>query len=355
MKIAILGAGAIAFTTAALLKERGHEPIIWSPSGKRTVKLAAGESMVASGALSCSHKVGTADSAKQAVLGADAVYLAVDAPGHKPVLDTVAPHLVAGQPVIISAAYAMSGLHLSQAMKSRGIKLPIISWAATIGTAHQESLTDVNVRLIRPMIDMSVLGEKETRPGEGFELCRSLFGDRFKQCDSALEISLLANSNPVYHVPVTLLNLSRVERGEAWVTYEQTTPAVSRLVEALDAERVAIAAAFGFSIATVNQHFHRSFSVELGSMDAMMARLFQRGLKPKGAKSVKHRHLSQDLPWGLVFNSQVGKAAGVATPVHDTVIALASAALGRDQRAGQDSGFEKRSKEELLRTSIEGY
>ena len=42
MRVAILGAGAIGFGGAAFLSERGHEPILWSPSGKRTVELAAG-------------------------------------------------------------------------------------------------------------------------------------------------------------------------------------------------------------------------------------------------------------------------------------------------------------------------
>lgn len=355
MKVAILGAGAIGFTTAMVLSEKGHEPVLWSPSGRRTVRLAAGEPLRATGAISAVQPVGVAASAQEAVTAADAVVVAVDAPGHAPVLEAAAPHLRAGQPVIISAAYALAALHLSRALGSRGISLPVISWSATIGTAHQESLAEVTIRMVRPLIDMSALGE--SRAGEGMDICRALFGDRFRQRQNALEIALLANSNPVFHVPVTLLNLARVEQGEAWVTYERTTEGISRVVEALDRERIAVGAAFGLSIESVNEHFHRSFGVPLGSMAQMMSALFERGLKPKGAASTAHRHLSQDIPWGLMFTSRIGAIAGVATPLHDAVTTLAATAMGPGLGGGADvlASLDGLTREDILLRSRDGW
>ncbi|HEU4661359.1 MAG TPA: NAD/NADP octopine/nopaline dehydrogenase family protein [Pseudolabrys sp.] len=356
MKVGVLGAGAIAFASAALLAERGHEPILWSPSGRRTVKLAFGEPLRASGAISWVGPVRVAQTVQEAVSGADAVLVAVDAAGHRPVLEAASPYVRNNQAIIISAAYALSALHLSKAVKSRGLHVPIVSWSATIATAHQESLTEVNVRIVRPMMDIAVF--EEGGSGRGLEVCQTLFGERFRQKESALEVALIANSNPVFHVPVTLLNVTRVEQKEGWITYERTTECVSRLVEALDAERVAIGAAYGFSIPTVNEHFHHSFGVPLGSMAAMMASLFQRGLKPKGALSVAHRHISQDIPWGLVFASKIGKMAGVFTPMHDAVIALASTALGQDFERAWTSGAlidcDRLSKADMLRLSRTG-
>ena len=51
MKVAILGAGAIAYGNAALLCRDGHDVTLWSPSGKRTTTLAGGASLAASGAI----------------------------------------------------------------------------------------------------------------------------------------------------------------------------------------------------------------------------------------------------------------------------------------------------------------
>lgn len=357
MKVAILGAGAIGFTTAIILGEMGHDPILWSPSGKRTALLARGNPLQASGVLSCSRAVGVADSLAEAIAASDAVLVAVDAAGHKPVLEAAAKYLRDGQPVIISAAYAMSALHLSRALKAAGVRLPIVSWSATIGTAQQDSLTDVTIRMVRPTIDAAAFGERQ--PGEGLEICRALFGDRFRPRGSALEIALLANSNPVFHVPVTLMNLTRVEQKETWFTYERTTEGVSRLIDALDAERLGIAAACGFSVQTVNEHFHHSFGEPLGSMATMMSSLFQAGIRPKGATSVEHRHITQDIPFGLVFASEVGRLVDVATPLHDAVIALASTALGRDFRTPSPLkdllNCEHLTKADIIRIAQDGY
>jgi hypothetical protein len=49
VRVAILGAGAIAYGNAAFLCRDGHDVILWSPSGRRTATLAAGAPLVASG------------------------------------------------------------------------------------------------------------------------------------------------------------------------------------------------------------------------------------------------------------------------------------------------------------------
>ena len=51
MKVGIVGAGAIAFAMAAFLEQAGHAASLWSPSGARTKALAAGEKLVAAGAI----------------------------------------------------------------------------------------------------------------------------------------------------------------------------------------------------------------------------------------------------------------------------------------------------------------
>jgi hypothetical protein len=72
----------------------------------------------------------------------------------------------------------------------------------------------------------------------------TLFGDRFDVATDVLAVTL-ANINPVAHAAMALANLTRMEHGEAWPQYHYLTPAVARLVEAMDGERRAVAAAFG--------------------------------------------------------------------------------------------------------------
>ena len=47
------------------------------------------------------------------------------------------------------------------------------------------------------------------------------------------------------------------------------------------------------------------------------------GYRLKGPSSLKDRYITDDVPFGLVFYSTVGKKAGVSTPVCDAITNLA--------------------------------
>jgi opine dehydrogenase len=62
----------------------------------------------------------------------------------------------------------------------------------------------------------------------------------------------LATMNPIVHVPGMLGYQGRLDAGEQFQFYGAgITPSVARLVEALDAECVALASAFGVEVPTV--------------------------------------------------------------------------------------------------------
>ena len=49
-----------------------------------------------------------------------------------------------------------------------------------------------------------------------------------------------------------------------------------------------------------------------------------------GPASLDTRYITEDVPYGLVFNARMGRISGAPTPVTDGCIALASAAYQRD-------------------------
>jgi ABC-type amino acid transport system permease subunit len=100
MRVSILGAGAIAYGTAAYLAQAGHDPMLWSPSGQRTAALAAGEPLVATNAIEGRFAPRIAASCAEAVTQADAVLVALPGYGHKAVLQTAGAHVREGQLVI---------------------------------------------------------------------------------------------------------------------------------------------------------------------------------------------------------------------------------------------------------------
>src|SRR6218665_3290221 len=74
-KVSILGAGGVAFGTAAFLARAGHDPMLWSPSGKGTEPFEAGAPLVAQGAIELEFLPRVAKDCAQAVHGAEVLLL----------------------------------------------------------------------------------------------------------------------------------------------------------------------------------------------------------------------------------------------------------------------------------------
>lgn len=183
---------------------------------------------------------------------------------------------------------------------------------------------------IRTRLGVAALPASETQPA--LAVCTALFGDRFDAADSVLAVTL-TNINPVAHAAMALANFTRIERGEAWPQYHYLTPAVARLIEAMDAERRAIAAALGVHVTTVEAHFQRSFDVPQTTLADIAAELHRRRGGPPGPTSLDTRFVLEDVPYGLVFNAALARIAGVAVPATDAVVTTLSTLYGRDFRA----------------------
>ncbi len=328
MRVAILGAGAIAFGMAAFLAKAGHRPVIWSPSGSRTHKLANGSALSAKGAVEFSGTIDIATECAEAVMGADAVVVALPANGHRLAFDAAHPHLVSGQPVIVSSHSSFGALYLARRLAERNIQLPITVWGTTLLTGRQDKdYTGVSVNTVRQKIDLATLPRSMSDAGK--DLCTELFGDRFVSRDGLLAIAL-SNLNPQNHLAIALLNLTRMEKAEVWGQGEHVTPAVGRLIEALDLERLRIAEKFNVSVRTVQEHFSLSFHVPMGSVSEMNQQMHHEGRGGFGPATTDSRYIYEDVPFGLVATSLLGRIVGLPAVLHEAGTSLFSAAVGRD-------------------------
>ncbi len=150
--------------------------------------------------------------------------------------------------------------------------------------------------------------------------------------ESVLQTTL-QNGNPVIHPAVSLLNAGPIERGGAFLFYEEgVTEGVGRLIEAVDRERLAIADALGVPVLSepslgVRQGYMAEENYSTGYSRAP-------GFLGIGAQAqLDHRYLTEDVGYGLVFLTDLAGRLGVATPAMDAVIELASVILARDFRA----------------------
>ncbi len=306
--------------------------MLWSPSGRGTVAFADGAVLRAEGKLIGEYRPIIAPDCAAALREADAVMLAVPGYGHRTVLDQVAAHLQPGQTVIISSHMSFSALYLARQLAARGVRVPIAAWGTTVTTGRRLPGPAVRVSNIREKVDLAALPASETDAMTA--LCRDLFGERFVPRADLIAVSL-SNVNPQNHLAMALCNFTRIEKAEPWANWGGLTPAVGRLIEALDAERLAVAAAFGASVRTVREHFHLSFGVPEGPVGDAGAILAARDATP-GPASLDTRYITEDVPFGLVPSTLLGRIAGVDMPLHAAGIAIFSALYGRDFRAEND-------------------
>lgn len=327
VKVGIVGAGSIAFATAALLGQNGHEPMLWSPSGKRTVDLANGAALIATGAITGEFHPSVAKDARQLAEANNVLLFALPAYGHKAVMDAIAPFVRSGQTIIISSHASLGALYLAQLLHARNVTAPITAWGTTVVTGRQPDYTGVKVNTVRAKIDFCTIPDTETAAGGA--ICKRLFGDRFVHRDGLLAISL-SNLNPQNHLGIALGNMSRMERGEVWSQGQNITPKIGNLLEALDLERLAIAKELGLSVRTIFEHFNLSFHVPVGSVSEMNQEMHALGTGGTGPATADSRYITEDVPFGLLLTKVLGDLVGRPAKLHSAGITIFSAMYSRD-------------------------
>jgi len=327
MKVGIAGAGSIAFGTAALLFENGHDPMLWSPSGEGTKALSQGGKLTATGAIETAFTPRLADGAETLARDNDVLVIALPGYGHKTVMDALAPHVRSGQHVIVSSHMSLGAVYLSGLLADRGVTAPVTAWGTTAITGRRQSGTEVKVNTVRKLVDLCTVPEESS--AEALELCTGLFGDRFQPRDGLLAISL-SNLNPQNHMGIALGNMTRMERGETWSQGQNVTPNVGRLLEALDEERLAIAEALGLKVRTIFEHFHLSFHVRVASISEMNQEMHRQGNGGTGPATADSRYVTEDVPYGLALTVALGDLTGRPAELHRAGIRIFSAMYGRD-------------------------
>ena len=163
----------------------------------------------------------------------------------------------------------------------------------------------------------------------------------------------LSAMNPVVHPPGVLMNAGRVEysRGDFYFYEEGVTPGVCNAITRLDRERRAIGEVLGFDLTPVEEAFHRAgFGPQGDLWAAINGSLMLTRLRAPGVLDM--RWLTEDVPYGLAAWRSLAQQLGVATPLMEGLVELASAALSRNfwesARTVKELGIHAMEKDELL-------
>ena len=361
MRVAVVGAGPIGRATAAYLAHHGHEIGIWSPSGRSLADLSQDYgggrrfALTYEGALSGRVSIARIDS-PGGLREYPVVLIAVPGHAYPPVLPRVVDALSAAQLVIVSGALSLVPLWIRERVAAGGVDPPVVvGWGTTLGTARRSPTADVKLNTIRARFDMAAV------PASGgiaaLNTCRELFGERFNLADNVLAVAL-ANVNPIAHAAETLPNLTRIDRREDWPLFHYLTESGARMCAALDTERLRVAAAFGAKVRSIEEHYRLSYHVEGTGIAAIAEAIHTKYQGPLGPKTLEHRYVLEDVPFGLVVIEALARCAGVDVPNVSGSITLLSSACGRDFRRDNpllaDLAIDHSTPAELLARCREG-
>ncbi len=322
MRIAVLGGGNGACAAAADLTEKGHEVRWWRRDAaalrsRITLKDADGERSIA---LNACPDIGAA------VAGAELVFMPDPAFTQEDNAARLAPHLAANQVVFLApgtfGSFVLGRKFASVAVAETGT----LPW---LTRKHGPEAVAITTRATR--LPTGVFPSKSSE--RTFSVLRKAF-PAIEPVEDALSAALM-NAGPIIHPPLVLMNAGPLEHFERWdIHKEGTQPAIRRVTDALDAERIAAREALGYR----PPHFPLADHYRADGEEWMYGRRVHKKLTDSGdwrerIVLTEHRYMREDVALGLAFLVSVCEWALVACPVARGLLALGSAVLGRDLRA----------------------
>jgi opine dehydrogenase len=357
MRIAVLGGGHGAYAAAADLTELGHTVRWWRRDH------AAFAPILDAGTLELIDLQGTRP-VKIAQVGAgmaealaDAELIVIPCPAfaQADIARAMAAHLRDGQ-VIFLPPGSFGSLAMMQILRAAGCTARVLF--AETGTLpylcrkHGPRTVAITMRAVR--LPTGVFPARDS--AEALACLRQAFPS-VQPVEDALSGALM-NAGPIIHPPLILMNAGPLEHFQRWdIHNEGTQPAIRRVTDRLDAERIAVREALGYK----PYHFplRDHYTGDRWMYGDAHQRLTESGDWRERIELTTHRYMREDVQYGLALLVSLAAWSGVAAPLARGLLALGSAICGEDFEADgprtlRALGLAQHSREALFKLLAEG-
>jgi opine dehydrogenase len=335
--IAVLGAGHGGFAAAADLTRQGFEVRLQSRNQAKLDQIRERGGIEMHGM----HEgfvpfTRLTRSVAEAVGGADLVMLVVPSMAVGDYARELAPLMDAQRPVLINPGHTGGGLHLVAALRAAAYTGDVKTAETLTLTYICRSTAPANISLYSYTKNLAFAAFPGRHAQNLFALLKPIY-PQLELASSVLETAL-TNINATFHPPGMLMNAGWIEHshGDFLFYHEGITESVARVIAAVDAERMAIARALKIPTISFLEAFYRAGLTTREAMESGdIARACRESAPNRAVKSppaLQHRYVYEDIGYGLVPMSALGRLAGVTTPTMDLLIDLGSVATGGDLR-----------------------
>ena len=339
MKIAILSAGNAGQAFAGGMTLDGHDVHLAAvPEHSEQIKiLTTFGGVIVEGSTASGKSGGHAAIARidtdvaAAIAGAEVTFVVPPAFGQDVYFDLISEHAPDDQLVVIQPG-KFGALRLAEIMRSKGRRPEDILITETdtfLYAAKIHGLDRIWLRGVKNHLPLAAF--HPNRLDEAIERLKPIHS-QYVPAQNVLATSL-SDAGYAIHPVTTLLDLSRLEQMGPYRTKAYSiTPAVGRMVEAVDDERCRLAAQLGLKTSGLLHQLSDMYNLEGATVYEAISKttVHVDQMTPSGSN---HRYVTEEIPYGLVPMSELAQKIGMPTPNIDAIITLASTVNGVDYRA----------------------
>lgn len=352
--IAVIGAGNGGSAIAAYLASLGAKVNLCDlfPEYLEGIRAADGIDLTLEGKTSHQRLNMVTDNVAEAIAGVHLIMVVTPSFTHHLIAEKCAKSLSDGQVVVLNPGRTCGAISFLASVRSFGCTadITIAETQTLIYSCRKTGPSAVSVYGVKNRVTLGAFPSNRT--GDVLRLINQFY-PQFVAASSCLETSL-SNIGALFHPTPMLLNIARVEGSDEPFTYYGGgfTPSVTRMVEKIDKERIAVAKAYGVDILPAEEWLRQSYSLEGDTLYELIHKNTAYADVMAPQKTIQVRYVNEDVPMSLVPISELGRAAGVPTPNIDAVIQLTSSIYEHDFRAegrcAKNLGIEGLSKEQII-------
>lgn len=367
MKITVLGGGHGCYAAAVDMAEKGHDVVLWRRDQDALIELAQAKIMnIKDFKGNRSVSVGFENSQinlsvdlQQAIQHAELIIIPLPATTHLELSKQAAPYFKDGQVVYLPPA-TFGTFIFAKAVHDSG-NTAKVAFAETGTLPYLVRKHGINQIIVSGYATHLPTGVFPSQFAEhAFKILKQAYPS-IEPIEDALSGALM-NAGPIIHPPLIMMNAGPLEHFETWdIHNEGTQPAIRRVTNQLDAERMWVREALGYGAPhfPLSDHYNKE-----GEGDEWMygrgahGKLTDSGDWREDINLQTHRYMLEDTRLGLSFLVSVGRWAGVKTPIAEGLLSLASAITGRDLyaegRTFDHLGLATKSKQEMQQILQQG-
>lgn len=329
-RFAVIGAGHGGLAMAGALAVKGFSVSLFNRSPERLTEVIAQGGVELSGTISGFGRLDrvTTDIG-EAVRGMDVLMVVLPASAHRYIAEISAPYLTDGQTVVLNPGRTGGAMEFRSTLKARGSRARVTIAEAQTFIFASRTISPGHSRIYgsKKVVPVAALPSYQTMAV--VDLLRKAFPE-FAPEESVLKTSL-DNIGAIFHPAPTLLNSGRIEStaGNFEYYHEGITPSIANVIERMDQERMAVAAALGVKAISAFDWLGEAYGATGTSLyEAIQNNTGYIGIRAPA--SLAHRYIFEDVPASLVPIASIGEMLGVDTRTIRSIINLACTAHGVD-------------------------